>query len=249
MQVTWDKLLERIQEHPLEHLGGYSPRLLYQYFAGYSQALAVHNKPEIEEEWSLYRFNRWFVSNAYAGQQGWASYCRLLTETDEKALDLFFEFLRIAKASDWKEEDSSKWSAPDGSTTLLDLIQSETFKTKPALYFGNSGWLSGHWAMWNGYVWAERDIGVTSSKDSEVFEGFGTWLRERYKFAQDANFGKLFEFLALDHQLTALENFFDHLDLYLAGGTSDAHTPRFRSFLDDAIADALKHQAESSSSD
>lgn len=249
MEITWDNLLDRIGETPLEHLGGYSPTLLYPYFSGYSQALAVHKKPQIDGSYGLYEFNRWFINNAYAGPQGWASYCRLLTDTDVQALDLFFEFRRIAKASDWKEDDPLGPFEPDGSLTVLQLIESDAIRTRPAMYFGNNEWLPSLWSMWNGYVCAERDINVTGSRDSEVFAGFTEWLHSRFGFAQDANFGKLFQFLALDVQAKALENFFDHLELYLGGGASDAHTKRFQSFLDEAVASALKHQAENSKLD
>ena len=234
MKIAWDSLLERIREKPLEHLGDYSPTLLSVYFSGYSQALAVHGKPEIEGAWGLYDLNRWFVSNAYAGPQGWASYCRLLTDTDEQALDLFFEFRRIAKASDRKEENPFPRPARGGSITILELIQSEALRKMPAMYFGNGEWLPGLWAMWNGYIWAERDLSVTASRDSEVF-------------AQEANFGKVFQFLALNVQEKALENFFDHLELYIDGGAPNSHTRSFQSFLDEAVASATKHQAKNSS--
>lgn len=62
------------------------------------------------------------------------------------------------------------------------------------------------------------------------------------RLRSEANFGKLFQFLALDVQANALENFFDHLDLYLGGGAPDAHTERFQSFLDEAVASATTEQ-------
>lgn len=249
LKITWEDLLERIREQPLEHLGGYSPTMFPTYFSGYSQALSVHDKPEIDGSYGLYDLNRWFVSNVYAGPQGCASYCRLLTDTDSKALDLFYEFRRIAKASDWKEENPVESFAADGSITILELIQSEALRKRPAMYFGNGEWLPGLWAMWNGYVWAEKDIGIENSNDSEVFRGFQDWLQERFPFAQGANFGKLFQFLALNIQDKAFENFFDHLELFLDGSPSDAHTKRFQSFLDEAVASALKHQAENMKSE
>jgi len=137
VKITWDHLLERIREKPTEHLGGYSPSMLYPYFSGYSQALAVYEKPEIDGSYGLSDLSRWFISNAYAGPQGWASYCRLLTDSDPQALDLFYEFRGLAKASDCKDEDPVQPVARDGSQTILELIQSEAFRKRPAMYFGN----------------------------------------------------------------------------------------------------------------
>ena len=244
MEITWDNLLERIKENPPEHVGGYSPAFLYHYFEGYSMGLAFHRKGEIEGEFGLYDFNQWFISNAYAGPQGWASYCLLLTATDDEALDLFFEFRRIAMASDWKVERPLP-AGTDKPISILELIQSDVLRKRPAMFFGNTDWVPGIWAMWNGYIWAEKDIGVSGSSDSDLFVGFQDWLRERFAFAQDANFGKVFQFLALDVQEKALENFFDHLELFIDGGAPDANTKRFQSFLDNAVASALKERERS----
>ena len=96
--------------------------------------------------------------------------------------------------------------------------------------------------MWSGYVWAEKDIGVETTPDTEAFDGFQEWLNKRFEFAQGASWGKIFDFTALDVSDKALENFFDHLDLYLEGSLPDARTPKFQAFLDEAVAAALKEQ-------
>lgn len=242
MKITWDDLLSRIESDPLEHLGASSPRLLWSYFFGYEHALSFHSHPDIEGEMGLGEFNRWFVANAYAGPQGWASYCELITNSSEKALELFYEFRRIAKDSNWKEDDPFAGRVRIKEVSFLELIRSDALNKRPAMYFGNSEWLSGLWAMWSGYVWAENDIGVTESVDRDTFVGFQGWLQQRFEFAQTANFGKLFDFLALDVKENALESFFDHLDLFLEGGQPDANTKRFQGFLDEAVAAALKEQ-------
>jgi hypothetical protein len=246
MKITWDNLLERIKDAPLEHLGGFSPRLVLAYFFGYDLALQFHGHQEIEGTFGLYEFNRWFISKAYAGPQGWASYCLLLTNTNEDALDLFFEFRRLAKASDWADEDRLQSSPPDHRLSFLELLHSDGLRERPAMYFGNTEWIRAIWAMWNGYVWAEQDIGVKDSVDAEAFRGFQDWLKQRFGFAQDSNFGKIFEFNALDINEKALQDFFDHLEIFLEGSAPDGRTKRFQSFLDDAVAAALKEQQRKS---
>ena len=246
MEITWDNLLERIKDRPLEHLGGLSPRLLDAYFIDYSEARQFHGHQEIQGTFGLFEFNRWFVSNAYAGPQGWASYCLLLTNTDEEALDLFFEFRRLAKASDWAVEYRFPLAPTDHKPSFLALIQSDALRKRPAMYFGNTNWIRAIWAMWSGYVWAEQDIGFKNSIDSDTFRGFQDWLKQRFGFAQDANFGKIFEFISLDIKEKALEDFFDHLELFLEGSPPEAPTKRFQSFLDDAVAAALKEQQRQS---
>lgn len=240
MEITWKDLLARIQDDPLAHLGGLSPELLYPYVNGYDHALRIHSKNGIRGEQGLWDFNRWFMSHAYRGPQGWASYCVLLTDTDEEALDLFFEFYGLFIKSDWKKEDPTPTADRDIAMSMLDLLKSDAVRTRPAMYFGNDLWLRSLWAMWNGYIWAEKDASVESSPDNEVFVGFQEWINQRFEFTRGANWGKVFDFLALNHKEKALENFFDHFDLYLEGAPPDARTSRFQTWLDEALANALK---------
>lgn len=244
MKIDWNNLLDRINEAPTEHLGGFSPRLLYSYFLGYELGLAFHSKPPISGVFSLSDFNRWFYTSVYGGPQGWASCCLLLTNTEEKALELFFEFRRIAKETNWVNDDTHESVESELKLSALELIKSDALRMRPAMYFGNGEWLRGIWAVWNGYLWAEHDLDIASSVDREVFLGFQEWLRERHPFGQEANFGKLFEFLALDNNKDALENFYDHLELYLEGAKPDAHTKKFQAFLDEAVASVLKDQGK-----
>ncbi|MCO6509458.1 MAG: hypothetical protein J5I65_01580 [Aridibacter famidurans] len=244
MKVTWDSLLERIREEPLEHLGGFSPSLLIAYFNGYEHALIFHHDANIAGDFGLSDFRKWFATTAYSGPQGWARYCLLITKSEEQALDLFFEFWKIAKSGDWTNDSPKQPSRDQRRRSVLETVNSDVMREKPALYFGNDEWLRGIWAMWNGYIKAEQDIGIEGSLDQEVFVGFQNWLRQRYAFAQEANFGKLFDFLALDVSKKALEAFYDHLELFLEGAPHDANTKRFQTFLDEALASALEKKLE-----
>lgn len=125
MDVTWDALLSRIEANPVEHLGGYSPSLLYPYFAGYEHARRFHSLSEIIGDLSLYQFSRWFNDHAYAGPQGFASFCSLLTNTDDEALQLFFEFRRLARR-DIKIVEQASREPENADASMLELIQSET---------------------------------------------------------------------------------------------------------------------------
>jgi len=242
VEITWDNLLDRIKAQPLEHLGGLSPRLLRHYFIGYHHGLQFHGHQGIEGAIGIFEFNRWFISNAYAGPQGWDSYCLLLTNTDDEALALFFEFHRLAKAADWRDEEHSPAPSNAERLSFLELIQSDALRERPAMYFGHEDWIQAIWTQWNGYVWAEHDIGVEHSIDGDIFRGFQRWVKQRFGFAQGANFAKVFEFLSLDKKEKALDSFLDHLELFLKGAPPDSRTKRLQSFLDEAVAAALKAQ-------
>lgn len=240
MEITWNNLLARIKADPLSHLGGVSPRLLDPYFVGYGYALRFHEKGDIQGEYGVWDFNRWFASRVYGGPQGWASYCVLLTNLDEEALDLFFEFHHLFIKSGWRNVGPES-SFATSEISMLDLLKSDAVRTRPAMYFGNDLWLPSLWAMWNGYVWAEKDTSV-QSPDQAAFVGFQDWLDRRFEFEQRPNFAKIFDFKALNVNEKALEDFFDHFDLYLTGAPPDTRTSKYQAFLDEAVGAILKDQ-------
>lgn len=241
MDVTWDNLLARIEEDPIRQLGGFSPVLLHSYFAGYEHARIFHSMEPIGGEVSFYQFNQWFMDNIYAGPQGYASYCELCTDSEEEALQLFFEFRKLAHENAEVLEKGS-WEPLTSEISFLELLQLDAIRTRPAVYFGNRHWLTGLWAMWKGYIQAEVDAGIIETPEMNAFDAFEKWLWERYRFGEERNWGRLFEFLALGVNANALENFFDHFDLFLSGGSPKDHTVRFRAFLDEAVASAKKEQ-------
>jgi hypothetical protein len=242
MNITWDALFERIEGDPPEHLGGYSPGLLGQYFSGYEHALRFHSRQPIVGELGLWQFSQWFADHV---SPGYAGVCLLQTDSDVEALELFFEFRKLARADiSTLPLDDKDWNYE--SLSMLDLIQHpDAMRLRPAMYFGNSLWTLRLWAMWNGYVEAEKDIGIEASRDTRVFFEFSNWLGERYPFAEGKNWGKLFQFLALDVHAAALENFYDHLELFLEGGAPEDHTKRFQTFLDEAVASVKEHKRQS----
>lgn len=241
MEITWDALLERIKSDPPKHLGGFSPQLLGSYFFGYEHGLAFHSRPQIDGELSLYQLNEWFIRHICPGPQNYASICLLQMDSEEEALELFFEFRKLAK-KDIAKLPAGSWKLNVESLSVLGLIRSDAIQARPAMYFGSGAWTCHLWTMWNGYVEAEKDIGIENSRDATVFMEFSKWLDERYPFAEGKNWGKLFQFLALDVHATALENFYDHLELFLEGGAPQDHTKRFQAFLDEAVASVRKEQ-------
>ena len=244
MQITWDFLFERIKSDPIEHLGGYSPKLLLPYFSGYEHALAFHSQDGILGGVSPHQIGQWFINNVNGGPQNYASICLLVTDSEEQALELFFEFRQLVQKdiANLKPDTPTKTSQP---TSFLDMIQNpETLKKRPAMYLGNDQWTRHLWTMWKGYVDAEKDIGIEKSRDTTVFWEFSKWLDERYPFSLGKNWGKLFQFLALDVHANAQENFFDHLELFLSGGSPQDNTRRFQQFLDDAVAAVKQYEGE-----
>jgi hypothetical protein len=248
MQMTHEFLLERIREKPLEHLGGYSPFLIGAYFMGYDFARRFHRHPEIPALLSQYQFLEWFRTKAYAGPQGYAAFCILLTNTEEKALELFFEFRKIAlrdkidEDSQRRQDSLSGDADPRTALPLTEMILSEPFRNRPAMYLGNHDWISQIWTTCNGYVWAERDFGVAKSRDALTFERFQEWTEKRYPFSEGRPWGKLFDFLGMGSSERALEEFYDVFELFLEGESPDAQTGRCREWIAGCVAEVEELQ-------
>lgn len=241
MRITWDALLDRIEADPITHLGGFSPELLHAYFMGYEHALSFHEKGKIEGSPSLFQFGRWFAEHAYAGPQGFARFCSLLTQSEENALKLFFEFRKLSK----KDLASLKEPPQDPSEmtmSLLEFLKLDVVRTRPVMYFGSDECVTRLWAMTKGYTDAEDDIGISNSADAQALKAFDEWISERFPFAQGANWGKLFHFLALCRNSKGYELFFDNFDLFLEGGSPKDHTKRFQKFLDEVVDSVVKDQ-------
>lgn len=249
MQITHEFLFERIRENPVEHLGGYSPKLIHPYFMGYGNALRFHERPQVSGRLGLSEFLDWFRDNCYGGREGYAAFCLLLTDSEEKALELLFEFREIRL----KELDATTSFAGSGASglsvvsdhepiSLTSLTLHETMRTKTALYFGNDSWLRGMWAMWSGYIWAEKDIGIENSQDSQNFYNFQYWLDSRYKFTTSPNWGKLMEFLGMGVKENAREQFYDDFELFLEGAPPDGQTKRMKEWIAACLADVKERQ-------
>jgi hypothetical protein len=250
MQITYEFLFERIREDPIEHLGGYSPELIHPYFMGYRNARRFHRAKPVIGRFGLLEYLDWFTENVYGGQAGFAAFCHLLTDSDENALELFFEFreirlkeLELAPAAEVAEKADLNDDSAVEHISITSLTLHETMRTKTALYFGNHSWLRGMWAMWSGYIWAERDMGIESSQDAKNFYNFQTWIDQRYQFAIARNWGKVMDFLGMGVNANAREQFYDHFELFLEGAPPDAQTKPMKEWIAACLADVKERQA------
>ena len=242
-KITQEFLFERIEADPLEHLGSYSPEFLGTYFTGYGHARHVHNLADIEGRLSIFEFNRWFCETVTSASQGYAAHCLLLTDSEEEALQLFFEFRKLALPNYPLSKEPIELKSTE-RMSALDLITHEAMRTRPAMYFGNCEWTAGIWAYWNGYVWAEKDAGFENSSDTLKFHEFQAWLDKRCPFANGARWGKLFQYLGMGVKEKAYEQLYDHLDLFLDGQPYDAPTKRMRDWMDACLKGVIEKQGK-----
>lgn len=191
------------------------------------------------------KFRAWQESKVHLCSQNLQSFCRLLTDTEEDGFELFFLLYDSALKDNGivtpvapfeSEKVDLESVAKDGS--LLAFIRDDVFKARPAMYFGNDNWIQSLWAMCNGYIQAEADMGISSSDDATKLRAFQSWVDERHPIGKGRTWGQLYAFLALDSDQRALDMMYGDLDMFLSGDSPS--TPA--KWITEAVANALKEQ-------
>ena len=243
----YEWLLERIRQSPKEHLGQISVSRIDSYINGYDDARRFWGLPAVHRRLSWDRFREWQESKFHLCSQNIQSLCILVSEDEQQAFELFFYFndmaLNECKADliikdDLVDKNFDPTKAVKVTTLVEFILNPEGIRKRPAMYFGNSLILSGLWAMCNGFLWAEKDLGITDSSDAINFELFQIWLDERYPIAKGQNWDKLFYFNAINSENRALDQFYENSEMFLEGKNSDA-PPRW---VETAIETILKDQ-------
>lgn len=246
MEITHDTLFDRIRENPIEHLGGFSPNFVSPYFMGYEFALSFHRLTLIRGGLSHRSFLQWFGDKITGAPKGFAAYCHLLTNSDEKALELFFAF-RSQCLSDPSREDVSHDAIDNEESAERPYSMTElalgVMRKRPALYFGQSC-VRSLWAAWSGWVWAERDHGISESVDERNFVGFQAWIDKKYGFASRPSWGKVIDYLGMGNNEAAYSTFYDHFETFHSGVGPDEPTLECKQWIDYVVANVMERQAK-----
>ena len=244
----YESLLERIRQSPKDHLGQISVSKINSYIMGYDFARNFWGLSEIHRRLSWDKFREWQESKFHLCSHNIQSFCLLICEDEQQAFDLFFEFHRIAleecKANlvvrkDLEAKNFNPVEAVKSNTLVELILNTEGIRKRPAMYFG-SNQISGLWAMCSGFLWAEKDLGITDSSDAMNLELFQLWLDERYPIAKGQTWDKLFYFQALGSDNRAFEQFYESFEMFLEGKSSDA-PPKW---VEIAVENIKKRQSE-----
>lgn len=245
MKADYETLLFRIKDDPIAHLGRCEVDYISSYFIGYEVARRAWQQTEVPRRLDWEKFRAWQESKVHLCNQNLESFCRLLTDSEETAFNLFFALFETAlkenenKLVDHKFEIKQiRQYDTEKKLRLIDFIRDPEFRKRPAMYFGNNGWLGSFWAMCNGFVWAEKDMGLVNSSDATTLRKFQTWLDERYPIGKGRNWGRLLDFLALHSNQGGFDQFYEEFEMFLAGEPPDA-SPQW---IKEAVESALKNQ-------
>ncbi|HRH45820.1 MAG TPA: hypothetical protein PKY82_29530 [Pyrinomonadaceae bacterium] len=243
----YEWLLERIRQSPKEHLGQISVSRINSYMMGYDMARNFWGLPDVHRRLSWDKFREWQESKFHLCSQNIQSLCILVCENEQQAFDLFFEFHDMALEEcradlvikeDLEAKNFDQTTATKSCTLIEFILNKEGIRKRPAMYFGNDRQVTGLWTMCNGFLWAEKDLGITDSSDAMNLELFQIWLDERYPFAKGQNWDKLLYFNTIDSNSRALEQFYENFEMFLEGKNTDA-PPRW---VETMIETVLKDQ-------
>jgi len=247
MTAFYEALLFRVKDDPIGHLGRCDVRLLNPYWIGYDYARRDWRLGGVEHliEWE--KFREWQESKVHLCSQNLQGFCRLITDAEEDAFALFFALYESAFREHGIATPIASFECENidpGSVTkagsMLSLISSAAFKTRPAMYFGNDNWIQSLWTMCNGYLHAEHDLGVPNSDDAAKLTAFQLWVDERHPIGKGRNWGQLYSFLALESDQGALDSFFEDMEMFLNGESSS--TPA--KWITEVVANVLKNQEQ-----
>lgn len=212
-------------------MGQVSVSKISSYIMGYNFARNFWGLSDVHRRLHWEKFREWQESKIHLCRQNLESFCLLVCEDEKQAFDLFFEFYDLALEEcktdlvlkeDLEAKNFNPAEATKSGTLIEFILNTENLRKRPAMYFGNHRQIYGLWAMCSGFLWAERDLGITDSSDAMNFELFQLWLDERYPIAKGQTWDKLFYFQALHSESRALEQFYENFEMFIEGKNADA---------------------------
>ncbi|WP_298912162.1 hypothetical protein [uncultured Nostoc sp.] len=86
-------------------------------------------------------------------------------------------------------------------------------KKRPGMYLGSSS-ITRLDMLLRGYSLARREVGVPPTKPEREFEGFQSWIEEKYGINSGQSWSKIILFYSVD-EYEALQKFFELFEEYL----------------------------------
>ena len=219
------ELRTRLRREPEAHLAQRDLLRVLPYELGYELARQRWHAPVLLERISRQRFQDW-SENRFAWtremgcRQNSVGFARLFAKDELAAFDFFFD-LYDAAIREFGHAPQPPEELAEPPMPLLEFILGDPFRNRPGMYLGSPS-IDGLWAICSGYLWAERDLGITQSADSEAMRNFQAWVDARFAFARGQAWNRTLKFLALSSPKTSWDSFYDMFEIYQKGATPDS---------------------------
>ncbi|MEA5601440.1 hypothetical protein [Nostoc sp. UHCC 0252] len=211
-------LLQKIKENPVMYIDKPSITCLDFFVGGYLGQLSdLGSTPEGDP---MEGFDEWMQEIAETNLiKSWARIILFLFPGERNAFYKFFELFE--KFIEQKDN-----SGIQGSEDVLRLRRDLMFprfdiykeilgaiKKRPGMYLGTSS-ITRLDMVLRGYSLARREVGVPPTEPEKEFEGFQSWVEEKYGINSGQSWSKIILFYTVDEH-EALHKFFELFEEYL----------------------------------
>ncbi|MEH2281949.1 MAG: hypothetical protein V7K90_11580 [Nostoc sp.] len=213
------KLLQNIKENPVMYIDKASITCLDSFLTGYIDGLITLGFTDISS-CGIEGFQEWIQERAKTNlSQSWAGIILFGSGSERAAFNRFFEeFEQFLKQKDdskiQKSEDISRLNE-DMSFPRFDIYKEilGAIKKRPGMYLGRSS-ITRLDMLLRGYSLARREVGVPPTESEREFEGFQSWVEEKYGIHSGQSWSKIILFYSVDEP-EALQKFFELFEEYL----------------------------------
>ncbi|WP_375472964.1 hypothetical protein [uncultured Nostoc sp.] len=212
-------LLQKIKENPVMYIDKPSITCLDFFVGGYLSQLS--NLGLTPEGYPMEGFQEWIQEGEKTNLSiSWAEILIFSCGgSDRNAFYIFFELFEKFR----KQKNQSKTQE---SEDILRLHQDLMFpgfdiyneipsniKKRPGMYLGRSS-ITRLDMLLRGYSLARREVGVPPTEPEREFDGFQSWIEEKYGINSSQSWAKIILFYSVDEH-EALQKFFELFEEYL----------------------------------
>ncbi|MEH2221733.1 hypothetical protein [Nostoc sp.] len=211
-------LLQKIKENPVMYIDKPSITCLRSFVWGYlSQLSNLGLTPEGDP---MEGFNEWMQERAKINTtQSWLQIILFRSSSEKDAFYNFFElfekFIKQKNNSIIQENKDVLRLRQNLMFPQFDIYKEilGAIKKRPGMYLGASLITELDMRL-RGYSLARREVGVAPTEPESEFEGFQSWIEDKYGINSGQSWSKIILFYSVDEH-EALQKFFELFEEYL----------------------------------
>ncbi|MEH2281950.1 MAG: hypothetical protein V7K90_11585 [Nostoc sp.] len=211
-------LLQKIKENPVIYIEKPSITCLKSFVGGYLGQLS--DLGLTPEGYPMEGFQEWIQERAKTNvTQSWAGILIFSCGSERSAFYSFFElfekFIKQKNDSKIQETEDVVRLRQDLMFPRFDIYDEilKGIKKRPGMFLGTSS-ITKLDMLLRGYSLGRREVGVPPTEPEREFEGFQSWVQEKYGINSGQSWSKIILFYSVDEH-EALHKFFELFEEYL----------------------------------